>query len=142
MRPPDYHRTPPNLRSARRFLIRLGLAIIILIAAFQSISFYVESLWYGSLGFASVYWYRLRAQSTLFLLATVVTSFALWLIFRLVTPPPGQVRRPFLQFGQEAILIPGRDTLKRAALPVAIVIGLFFGISFGADWSTYAIFIN
>jgi uncharacterized membrane protein (UPF0182 family) len=78
----------------------------------------------------------------LFLLATIVTAFALWLIFRLVTPPPGQVRRPFLQFGQEAILIPGRDTLKRAALPVAIVVGLFFGISFSADWSTYAVFIN
>src|SRR5215475_7694161 len=140
-RPPDYP-TPPDLRSARRFLVRLGIAIVILIAAFQSISFYVESLWYGSLGFLSVYWYRLRAQSTLFLLAAIVTAFALWLIFRLVTPPPGQVRRPFLQFGQEAILIPGRDTLKRAALLVAIVIGLFFGISFSADWSTYAVFIN
>jgi uncharacterized membrane protein (UPF0182 family) len=140
-RPPDYP-TPPGLRSARRFLVRLGIAIVILIAAFQSVSFYVESLWYGSLGFLSVYWYRLRAQSTLFLLATIVTAFALWLIFRLVTPPPGQVRRPFLQFGQETILIPGRDTLKRAALPVAIVIGLFFGIYFSADWSTYAVFIN
>jgi uncharacterized membrane protein (UPF0182 family) len=126
----------------RRFLVRLGIAIVILIAAFQSVSFYVESLWYGSLGFLSVYWYRLRAQSTLFLLAAIVTAFALWLIFRLVTPPPGQVRRPFLQFGQEAILIPGRDTLKRAAWPVAIVIGLFFGISFSADWSTFAVFIN
>src|SRR5215468_2645280 len=140
-RPPDFP-SPPDLRSARRFLVRLGIAIVILIAAFQSISFYVESLWYGSLGFLSVYWYRLRAQSTLFLLAAIVTAFALWLIFRLVTPPPGRVRRPFLQFGQEAILIPGRDTLKRAALPVAIVIGLFFGISFSADWSTYAVFIN
>jgi uncharacterized membrane protein (UPF0182 family) len=141
MRPPNYH-TPPDLRSARRFLVRIGIAIVILIAAFQSISFYVESLWYGSLGFASVYWYRLRAQSALFLLATIVTAFALWLIFRLVTPPPGQVRRPFLQFGQEAIMIPGRDSLKRATLPVAIVIGLFFGISFSADWSTYAVLIN
>src|SRR5215475_13661919 len=140
-RPPDYP-TPPDLRSARRLMVRLVILIFLLIAAFQSISIYIESLWYGSLGFLSVYWYRLRAQSTLFLLATIVTAFTLWLIFRLVTPPPGQARRPFLQFGQEAILIPGRDTLKRAALPVAIVVGLFFGISFSADWSTYAVFIN
>lgn len=126
----------------RPFLIRLGIILFILIAALQSISFYVESLWYGSLGFTSVYWYRIRAQSTLFLAVTIVTAFVLWLIFRLVTPPDGYARRPFLQFGQEAILIPARDTLKRAALPVAIVIGVLFGISFSSDWSTYAAFVN
>ena len=141
MRPPDYH-SAPDLRSARGLLVRLGIVIFVLIAALQSVSFYVESLWYGSLGFASVYWYRLRAQSLLFLAVTLVTAFALWLIFRLVTPPAGHTRRPFLQFGQEAILIPTRDTLKRAALPVAVVAGIFFGISFSSDWSTYAAFVN
>ncbi|HEY2383447.1 MAG TPA: UPF0182 family protein [Terriglobia bacterium] len=141
MRPPEYHQ-PPDLRSAGRVLVRLGIAVFILIAGLQSISFYVESLWYGSLGFTSVYWYRLRAQSTLFLAVSLVTAFMLWLIFRLVTPPSGNTRRPFLQFGQEAILIPTRDTLKRLALPVAIVVGIFFGISFSSDWSTYAAFIN
>lgn len=141
MRPPEYHQ-PPDLRSAGRILVPIGIAVFILIAGLQSISFYVESLWYGSLGFSSVYWYRLRAQSTLFLAVTIFTAFVLWLIFRLVTPPAGYTRRPFLQFGQESILIPTRDTLKRAALPVAIVVGIFFGISFSSDWSTYAAFIN
>src|SRR5215470_4676759 len=140
MRPPEYH--PPDFRSARRFLIRLAIIVVVLIAAVQSISIYFESLWYGSLGFDSVYWYRLRAQSTLFLLVSIVTAVVLWLIFRLVTPPAGYTRRPFLQLGQEAILVPTRDTLKRAALPVAIVIGLFFGISFAADWNTFAVFVN
>jgi uncharacterized membrane protein (UPF0182 family) len=140
MRPPEYHQ--PDLRSAGRFLARLAISVVILIAAIQSISFYFESLWYGSLGFDSVYWYRLRAQSALFLLVSIVTAVALWLIFRLVTPPAGYTRRPFLQLGQEAILVPTRDTLKRAALPVAIVIGIFFGISFAADWNTFAVFIN
>ena len=84
---------------------------------FQSISFYVESLWYGSLGFESVYWYRLRAQGILFLSAAVISAIALWLIFRLVTPPPGYSRRPLLQFGREAIAIPTTDALKRLALP-------------------------
>jgi uncharacterized membrane protein (UPF0182 family) len=140
MRPPDYH--PPDLRSARKFLTRLAIVVVILIAAFQSISIYFESLWYSSLGFDSVYWYRLRAQSLLFLFVTLVTALILWIIFRLVTPAGGYTRRPFLQLGQEAILIPTRDTLKRAALPAAIVIGIFFGISFAADWNTFAVFVN
>ena len=140
MRPPQYH--PPDFRSAGRFLARLAIVVVILIAAVQSLSIYFESLWYVSLGYESVYWYRLRAQSLLFVLVTIVSALALWLIFRLVTPPPGYARRPFLQLGQEAILIPTRDTLKRAAVPVAIIVGLFFGISFAADWSTFFLFLK
>src|SRR5262249_24732042 len=57
-------------------------------------------------------------------------------------PPPGYSRRPFLQIGQEAIVIPTSDALKRLAMPAAIVIGIFFGLSFSADWSTFALFAN
>jgi uncharacterized membrane protein (UPF0182 family) len=141
MRPPD-HRFSSDMRVARRFMVRLAVLLLIVFAAFQSISFYVESLWYGSLGFASVYWYRLRAQSILFLGVSIVTAVVLWIIFRAVTPPAGYSRRSFLQLGQEAILIPTRDTLRRLALPVAAIVGVFFGISFSADWNIFALFLN
>ena len=55
MQPPDYH-PPLKFRAARGFIVRLAVLIFLIIAAFQSISFYVASLWYGSLGFESVYW--------------------------------------------------------------------------------------
>src|SRR5437868_2068066 len=107
MRPPDYHDRPPiDLRPARGFAVRLAVVIFLIIAGLQSISFYVDSLWYASLGFEPVYWYRLRAQSLVFLIVAVVTTAALYTIFRLVTPPPGYARRPFLQIGQDAIAIP------------------------------------
>src|SRR5438128_7095384 len=122
MRPPEYH-PPLDFRPARGLVVRLAILIVFLIGALQSISFYVQSLWYGSLGFESVYWYRLRAQSLVFLAVGAVTTIALRLIFRLVTPPPGYSRRPFLQIGQEAIAIPTPDTLKSLALPVAGIIG-------------------
>src|SRR5438093_280682 len=141
MRPPEYQR-PFDIRSARRFFLRLGSAVVVLIAAFQSISFYVESLWFASLGFEPVYWYRLKAEATVFLIFAVMSAFILWLLFRLAMPPGGYSRRPFLQFGQEAIVIPTAETLKRVASPVAAVIGIFFGLSFSSDWSTYAQFIN
>jgi uncharacterized membrane protein (UPF0182 family) len=141
MRPPG-HLPAPDFRSARSLVLRLAILIILLIAALQSISFYVESLWYGSLGFESVYWYRLRTQSLVFLAFGSVTAIALWAIFRLVTPPPGYTRRPFLQFGQEAIVIPTTETLTRLAKPVAIILGVFFGLAFSSDWSTFALFLN
>src|SRR5437868_4156371 len=142
MRPPS-QLPAPDFRASRGFIVRLAIVILLLVGIFQSISFYVESLWYGSLGFESVYWYRLRTQSIVFLAVAAVTALALWIIFRLVTPPPGFSRRPFLQLGQEAmIVIPTSETLKRLAAPVAIVIGIFYGLSFSSDWSTFALFVN
>src|SRR5205823_6822274 len=113
-----------------------------LIAAVQSISFYVESLWFGSLGFESVYWYRLEAQSIVFFAFAIATAAILWVLFRLVMPAAGYSRRPFIQFGQEAIAIPTSETLKRIALPAAVLIGVFFGLSFSANWNVFTLFIN
>src|SRR5215510_14712203 len=141
MRPPR-HLPAPDFRSARSLILRLAILIFLVIAALGSISFYVESLWYGSLGFESVYWYRLRTQSLVFLAFGGVTAIALWAIFRLVTPPPGYTRRPFLQIGQEAIVIPTTDTIAGLAKPVAIILGVFFGLAFSSSWSTFALFLN
>src|SRR5438094_3772791 len=141
MPPPEYQR-PFDVRFARRFFVCFGVVVIALIAAFQSISFYVESLWFASLGFEPVYWYRLKAEATVFLIFAVVSAVVLWLLFRLVMPPGGYSGRPFLQFGQEAIVIPTAETLKRLASPAAAVVGVFFGLSFSSDWNTYALFIN
>src|SRR5213595_2242675 len=110
MRPPRYL-PPRDFRATRGLVGRLVVLIVLVIAAFQSISFYVESLWYDSLGFQSVYWYRLRAQFMVFIVVATVTALLLWVIFRLVTPPPGFTRRPLLQLGQEVITIPTSDSL-------------------------------
>ena len=141
MRPPHYQQ-PFDFRPARSFLIRVGILVVLLIAAVQSISFYVESLWFASLGFEPVYWYRLQAQAVVFFGFTIATAAVLWLLFRVVMPPAGHSRRPFIQFGQEAIAIPTSETLKRITLPAAILIGVFFGLSFSADWNVFTLFIN
>src|SRR4051812_24183001 len=99
MRPPQ-HQQPFDLTPARSFLLRVGILVVLIIAAFQSLSFYVESLWFGSLGFEAVYWYRLQAQAAVFAAFTIGSAAILWLLFRLVMPPPGYSRRPFIQFGQ------------------------------------------
>src|ERR1700751_1670484 len=102
MRPPQYQQ-PFDLRPARSFLLRVGILVVLLIAAFQSISFYVESLWFGSLGFENVYWYRLQAQAAVFFGFTIATAAILWILFRLVMPPAGVSARPFINFGPQTI---------------------------------------
>jgi len=102
----------------------------------------VESLWFGSLGFEPVYWYRLETQTAVFFVFTVGSSLFLWLLFRAVMPPAGYSRRPFIQLGQEAIAIPTTETLKGLVLPAAVLIGVFFGLTYSADWNIFAIFLN
>lgn len=122
--------------------LRIAAIVFLIFAAFQSISFYVESLWFASLGFESVYWYRLRAQVLVFLIAGGASTLLLWILFRLVMPPAGHGQRPFLRIGQEAIVIPSPDVLRWLALPAAVIIGVFFGLSIGADWNRFALLLN
>src|SRR5438046_8715570 len=117
---PEYQRLFDG-RFARRFFVCFVVVVIALIAAFQSISFYVESLWFANLGFEPVYWYRLKAEATVFLIFAVVSAFVLWLLFRLAMPPGGYSRRPFLRFGPEAIVIPPAEAQKRLASRVAFL---------------------
>lgn len=140
MRPPNYN-GPVDTTAIRRFALRLVIIVFILAAALQSISFYVDSLWFQSLGFESVYWYRLQAQAIVFLAFALASGVMLYFLFRLVTPA-GESRRPFVEIAGEAIVIPTPESLKRLAMPVAGVLGIFFGLSFSSDWSKYALFMN
>ena len=100
MRPPDYHRSI-DTRAIRRFALRLVIIVFILAAGFQSISFYVDSLWFQSLGFESVYWYRLQGQAIVFLAFALASAVLLYFLFRLVTPAGDYARRPFVEIAGE-----------------------------------------
>lgn len=137
----EYQRPVPSW-PGRSFVVRLVLVIVFLILAVQAVSFYVNSLWFQSLGFEPVYWYRLRAQGLVFLAFTLATTLALWVIFRAVIPASTYTRRPFVEIAGETIIIPTTESLKRWTGPAAVVIGILFGLSFSTNWYPYAQFLN
>src|SRR5213592_539085 len=109
MRPPEYS-LPIDPRRIRRFIVRLVIVVVVLVAAFQSLSFYVDGLWFDSLGYASVFWYRLRVEALVFLISAAASGFLLWLLFRLVMPAPGYARR--FDIGGEKLVLPSSESLK------------------------------
>ena len=81
--PYDGH-PPSNPLPSKSLIVKLIVLLVLVIGAFQSISVYVESLWFGSLGFVSVYWYQFKAQSATFGAFFLATTIILWVMFRLV----------------------------------------------------------
>src|SRR6266550_2428825 len=74
----------PQRRRWKRWVI---IAVIpLLIVATRSLSIYLSALWFGSLGYAPVYWYMFRLKVELFVIFFLVTVLVLrggfWLIQR------------------------------------------------------------
>src|SRR5262245_38163728 len=139
MRPPEYH-FPIDSRRVRRAILRFGIFILAIIALFQSISFYVDGIWFESLGYGSVFWYRLRAEALVFLGFAIASAVVLWCLFRfLVKEDSGHHR---LRIGGEWVIVPSTSSLRGLSLPIAIILGILFGLTYSTNWNTFALFFN
>lgn len=124
-----------------RFVYRLfGLLLVLLLANVAS-GIYVEDLWFGSLGFASVYWYRLMMQGVVFIVAGGLAALCLVAAFRFVLPDASG-SRPFVEFGGESIVLPDSATIRRASTLAACALGFLYGLAYSYEWSEYALFLN
>jgi len=68
----------PQGRRRRRLLPWLWVPIVAIIGLSLSLSYYVDALWFDSLGYASVFWTRLDLQSLTFIAFAVLTFAVLY----------------------------------------------------------------
>ncbi len=73
----DWPRTNPPKRLRRFFLIIAVLASIFF-ASWTSLSYYVDVLWFGSLGYGDVFWKTIRLQSGIFTAFAAATFLILY----------------------------------------------------------------
>ena len=83
--------SPGRPRRRKRWWWFLILAVVALIfLASRGLSIYVSALWFGSLGYAQVYWYMFRLKIelfvTFFLITVVILRGGFWLIERAFAP--------------------------------------------------------
>src|SRR5215510_9595985 len=75
----------PRRRRRWVWLVIIALVILFFVAS-RGLSIYLSALWFGSLGYSSVYWYMFKLKIELFLiffaLSTVFLRGAFWLIER------------------------------------------------------------
>ena len=69
---------PPRPRRRRRFLLILAVLAGIVFGGRTALSYYVGVLWFGSLGYADVFWKTLSLQWGIFAAFTAATFLILY----------------------------------------------------------------
>ncbi|HVG31951.1 MAG TPA: UPF0182 family protein [Pyrinomonadaceae bacterium] len=134
--------TPPTRRRWRRWII---VAVVLLVLVLlRSLSIYIEALWFGSLGYASVYWYTFRLKIALFLIFLFLTLITLraafWLMERLFQTYALE-RRTILLNNQPLEIAPAR-ILRPLAWAVSIIFALIYGLAMSEEWQAFALYFN
>src|SRR5438874_3456731 len=133
---------PRRPRRPRRWwwLVLAGAALLFL--ASRALSIYISALWFGSLGYASVYWYMFRLKIELFAiffgLTLLILRGSLWLIERGFARFAFDSRTVFIN--QQPVNISPARFLRPIAWIVSVLAGLVFGLSMREAWRSFALY--
>ena len=130
---------PPRRRRRSGRLVLLGLIAAVLFGGGTVLSFYVESLWFDSLGFGAIFWKTLNIQGTVFAVFFAATFAFLYGSFLLLRPGRlAELTSPILINGQP-LRLPVEPVLRLIGGAVAIAISALSGFGMMAQWPTFAL---
>ncbi len=135
---------PDKPRRSRKLIWVIGAALLLLFLLFRFVSVYVSALWFGSLGYSSVYWYVFRTKLFTFLIFAVATAAilraAFWLAERTFAATAFE-RRTIVVNNQSVTVNPSKF-FRPAAWALSVVIGLVVGLGMKDGWREFAIYLN
>ena len=138
--PPHTPRLPGRRR--RRFFLLLAVLAAILFGGRTALSYYVDVLWFGSLGYGDVFWKTLSLQWGIFAAFAVVTFLILYGSFlalkraHLPDLPSGHT----IYIGGRPLKLPVEPVLRLIALGISLVIAAATGASMAVEWPALALF--
>jgi uncharacterized membrane protein (UPF0182 family) len=135
----DFRRPRPG---GRRFVLLLILLLfLVLFAGGAALSYYIEALWFGSLGYGEVFWKTVNLQTVVFTIGGALTFLVLYGAFRALKPPH------FGEFGSDGVIfinnqpikVPVGPVLSLMAMLAAVVIALGTAAGLAAEWPAFAL---
>jgi len=129
-------------RSRRLLILIIALLAIVLLCGRTAISYYVESLWFESLGYAGVFWKTLGMQWTVFAIFAAATFIGLfgWFLILMRVCQPDLRNAGTIVIGNRTFNLPLEGALRMGALLLALLISLATGASMMADWPRFALY--
>src|ERR1039457_3505880 len=137
---PPAHQARPRRR--RRFLIILAVLVGIFFAVRTALSYYVDVLWFGSLGYGDVFWKTLGLQWGVFAAFTAATFLIVYGSFlalkraHLPDLPSGHT----ILIGGQPFKLPVEPVLRLIALGISFLVAAATGAAMMLEWPTLALF--
>jgi hypothetical protein len=131
---------PPRRR--RRFLLIIAILVGIVFGGRSALSYYVDVLWFGSLGYEDVFWKTLGLQWGVFAAFAAATFLILYGSFlalkraHLPDLPSGHT----IFIGGQPLKLPVEPVLRLIALGISLVIAAATGAGMMVEWPTLALF--
>ncbi|MGA3195907.1 MAG: UPF0182 family protein [Terriglobales bacterium] len=126
----------------RRFIPFLIIAVIVLLGSRTALSYYVNRLWFESLGYGDVYLKTLSLQWTVFVAFSVATFLILygWFLALKRAYQPDLLSGGIIYIGGQPLKLPVENILRLIVKVVALIIAAATGASMSAEWSTFALY--
>jgi uncharacterized membrane protein (UPF0182 family) len=119
------------------------LLAVLFLGGGTTLTYYVESRWFDSLGFSDVFWTNLNLRLGVFLAFAILTFAVLYGAFWLLKPARlGEIAGGTVIVNGQPVRLPIEPIIKLAAVVLSGVIALGTGLSMSADWSTFALYWN
>jgi uncharacterized membrane protein (UPF0182 family) len=131
----------PRNRGLRFFLILLAIFVVI-IAGRSALSYFVDLLWFRSLGYASVFSTTLALEATVFVLFAASTFLILFGSFVALKRMhlPDLPSMSTIYFGGQPLRLPVEPLMRVIAGGGSIIVALITGIGMMSEWPTFALF--
>jgi len=140
--PPHSVRPPRSPRHRRRFILVLIALAALVFGGRAALSYYVDVLWFRSLGYGEVFWKTLSLEWGTFAAFAAATFLILYGSFlalkraHLPDLPSGHT----IYIGGQPLKLPVEPVLRLIALGLALVIAAATGAGMMAEWPTLALF--
>jgi uncharacterized protein len=137
----DWPRTRPP-RHRRRFLLIIVILLGIFLGGRTVLSYYMDVLWFESLGYRDVFWKTLSLQWGIFTAFAAVTFLVLYGSFlalkrsHLPDLPSGQT----IFIGGQPLKLPVEPVLRLIALGVSLATAAATGVGMMTEWPTLALY--
>jgi uncharacterized protein len=135
-------RTPHPPRRRRRLFLVLVVFAVILFGGRTALSYYVDLLWFESLGYGNVFRRTLSLEWGIFAVFTVATFLILYGAFLILKRAhlPDLPNGHTIYIGGQPVKLPVGPVLRVIVLIVSLVIAIATGASMMVEWPTFALF--
>jgi uncharacterized membrane protein (UPF0182 family) len=132
---------PPRKPRPRGRLFLLAFVGVAILAGGTALSYYVDALWFDSLGYSSVFWKTLDLQAQIFAGFTLVTFLTLYGVYVAVKPAHlGELSGVPILINGQPLRLPVEPVLRLIAIGGSVIIALATGAGMMADWTTLALY--